>query len=132
MDKKKILAEYNKKIKDYKKNNKSYFNKSKPLISDAKFDELKGSALAREDVKTITETLQEHVDSWNTASDEVKAATDVKALTTNLDQCRNALAQAKAVALSKQGPSGTTIATASAAGLIAIISICLLAALLQR
>ena len=48
MDKKKILAEYNKKIKDYQKYNKSYFNKSKPLISDAKFDELKKDIIQME------------------------------------------------------------------------------------
>ncbi len=48
MDKKKILAEYNKKIRDYQKYNKSYFNKSKPLISDAKFDELKKDIIQME------------------------------------------------------------------------------------
>ena len=41
MTNKKIYSQYQKKIKDLKKYNKFYFEKSKPLISDKDYDKLK-------------------------------------------------------------------------------------------
>ncbi len=41
MDKKKILEDYNKKIKELKKHNEAYFNKNNPLISDSEYDNIK-------------------------------------------------------------------------------------------
>ena len=38
--KKKILADYKKKLKEIQKYNKYYFDKSNPLINDAKYDKL--------------------------------------------------------------------------------------------
>ncbi len=48
MNKKKILAEYNKKIKEYKRFNKAYFDNNKPIISDSKFDDLKKAIIELE------------------------------------------------------------------------------------
>ena len=41
MSKKKIQAQYEKKIKLIKKLNKFYYDKSSPLISDKEYDDLK-------------------------------------------------------------------------------------------
>ncbi len=41
MNKKKILAEYKKKIKEYKKFSRAYYEKNNPLITDSEFDEIK-------------------------------------------------------------------------------------------
>jgi DNA ligase (NAD+) len=41
MNKKNILKEYKKKIKEYKKFNEAYYNKNNPLISDSEFDKIK-------------------------------------------------------------------------------------------
>ena len=43
---KKIVKEvYNKKITEYEKHNKLYYDKSSPLISDSEFDKLKREIL---------------------------------------------------------------------------------------
>jgi len=41
MNKIKILEEYKKKLRDYKKYNEAYYDKNDPLISDSEFDEIK-------------------------------------------------------------------------------------------
>ncbi|MDC0517904.1 NAD-dependent DNA ligase LigA [Candidatus Pelagibacter sp.] len=41
MNKKNILKEYKKKIKEYKKFNEAYYNKNNPLVSDSEFDKIK-------------------------------------------------------------------------------------------
>ena len=41
MDKKKIKLEYNKKIKIINDYNKNYYDKSRPLVEDKEYDELK-------------------------------------------------------------------------------------------
>ena len=41
MKKSEIIKFYNNKIKDYIKHSKLYYNKSKPIISDSSFDDLK-------------------------------------------------------------------------------------------
>ena len=41
MKKKEIVAKYQKDIKIFKKYNEHYFNKSKPLVSDSEYDDLK-------------------------------------------------------------------------------------------
>ena len=41
MDKKKVQADYSKKIKNFYKFNRAYFDKDKPIISDQKYDDLK-------------------------------------------------------------------------------------------
>ena len=47
MTNKKIYSQYQKKIKDLKKYNKFYFEKSKPLISDKDYDKLKKEVIDR-------------------------------------------------------------------------------------
>ena len=41
MDKKKIKSEYNQKIKLINDYNENYYDKSKPLVEDKEYDELK-------------------------------------------------------------------------------------------
>ena len=41
MNKKKILIEYNQKIQQLVKYNKFYYDKSKPIVLDKEYDELK-------------------------------------------------------------------------------------------
>ena len=41
MNKKEIQIEYNKKIELFNKLNKYYFDKNKPIVSDAEYDDLK-------------------------------------------------------------------------------------------
>jgi len=41
MDKKKIQAEYSKKIKNLHKFGKAYFDKDNPIVSDQRYDDLK-------------------------------------------------------------------------------------------
>ncbi len=41
MNKKKIIEEYKKKLKNFEKYNEAYYNRNKPLISDSEFDEIK-------------------------------------------------------------------------------------------
>ena len=48
MDKKKIEQKYFKKIKLIKKFNKFYFDKNKPIVSDADYDEIKKEILQLE------------------------------------------------------------------------------------
>ena len=48
MRKKEILEEYKKKLKEYEKYNKAYYDKNNPLVSDSKFDELKESIIKLE------------------------------------------------------------------------------------
>ena len=48
MNKKKIAAEYKRKIKTINKLNIFYFDKSKPLVSDAEYDRLKNEILVIE------------------------------------------------------------------------------------
>ena len=48
MKKSEIIKSYNNKIKDYIKHTKLYYNQSKPIISDSKFDDLKLSILELE------------------------------------------------------------------------------------
>ena len=48
MDKKKILEDYNKKIKELKKHNEAYFNKNNPLISDSEYDNIKQQIITLE------------------------------------------------------------------------------------
>ena len=48
MNKKKIITEYKKKIKLIKDSNKYYYDKSKPFISDSKYDEIKNEILLLE------------------------------------------------------------------------------------
>ncbi len=41
MNKKKILEEYNNKLREYKKYNEAYYNDNNPLITDSEFDDIK-------------------------------------------------------------------------------------------
>ena len=48
MDKKKIQAEYSKKIKNLHKFGKAYFDKDSPIVSDQRYDDLKLKILSLE------------------------------------------------------------------------------------
>ena len=48
MNKKKILDEYKKRLKEYEKYNEAYYDKNKPLISDAEFDEFRNNIIRLE------------------------------------------------------------------------------------
>ena len=41
MNKAEIIKNYKKKIENYKKLNKAYYDKNKPLITDAEYDKIK-------------------------------------------------------------------------------------------
>ena len=58
MNKKKIQEEYLNKIELLKKYNKFYFSKSKPLVLDSKYDELKKEILLLEEKFKFLDSLQ--------------------------------------------------------------------------
>ena len=53
MNKKKIQSDYNKKIKLINNLNKFYYEKSKPLVSDKEYDDLKKEILTLEKKKWL-------------------------------------------------------------------------------
>ena len=58
MDKKEIQKYYKNQLRKLKKHNKSYFQNSKPEISDAEYDELKKEILLLEKKKILNLKLE--------------------------------------------------------------------------
>ena len=56
MNKKKILSDYNKKIKSIIEYNKSYYDANKSLVTDKEYDELKKDILILESNHSVSYT----------------------------------------------------------------------------